>query len=93
MIKGLLSRTASVSLHWLASLPTADPTNSFKAYRRDFLQKTPIESPEGFCLGLELTVKAHFGGDRVEEVPATWTDRVAGQSNFKVAKWLPLYLR
>jgi hypothetical protein len=93
VIKGMMSRVAGVSLHLLAGLPTADPTNSFKAYRKDFLERTTIESTAGFCLGLELTVKAHFGGERVEEVPATWTDRVAGTSRFRLAKWLPHYLR
>jgi len=92
-LKKLLSRGAGVSLHRIAGLPTHDPTNSFKAYRRDFLAQTPIESPAGFCLGLELTVKAHFGGRRVEEVPASWYDRAAGQSRFKLMKWLPMYLR
>lgn len=92
-LKALLSRTAGVSLHWLAGLPTRDPTNSFKAYRRDFLARTPIESTAGFSLGLELTVKAHFAGERVEEIPATWRHRTAGESRFKLAAWLPLYLR
>lgn len=92
-LKKFLSRSAGVSLYHLAGLPTHDPTNSFKAYRKDFLARTPIESEAGFSLGLELTVKAHFGGGRVEEVPATWTDRTAGESRFKLWKWLPLYLR
>jgi len=91
--KGLLSWLAGTSLYWLAGLPTHDATNSFKAYRRDFLRRTPIESKAGFCLGIELTVKAHFRGGRVEEVPAVWTDRSAGQSRFKLFKWLPGYLR
>jgi len=92
-LKGLLSRTAGLTLHWFAGLPTHDPTNSFKAYRKDFLDRTPIESTDGFTLSLELTVKAHFNGGRVEEVPATWHDRVAGRSRFQLRKWLPLYLR
>ena len=58
--KAFLSRAAGVTLHQLSGLPTHDPTNSFKAYRRDFLQQTPIESRAGFALALELTVKAHF---------------------------------
>lgn len=92
-LKGLLSRTAGVTLYWLAGLPTHDPTNSFKAYRKDFLARTPIESPAGFALALELTVKAHFAGERVEELPATWRDRTAGTSRFRLWAWLPLYLR
>jgi glycosyltransferase involved in cell wall biosynthesis len=91
--KKFLSRTAGLTLHWLAGLPTHDPTNSFKAYRTDFLRRTPIESTAGFCLGLELTVKAHRAGGRVEEVPAVWTDRTAGQSRFRLWAWLPHYLR
>jgi glycosyltransferase involved in cell wall biosynthesis len=93
LIKGMMSRTAGVSLYWLAGLPTHDPTNSFKAYRTDFLRQTRIESAAGFCLGMELTIKAHFNGQRVEQVPATWRDRTAGQSRFKLMKWLPMYLR
>lgn len=92
-LKNLLSRTAGSTLHWLAGVPTRDATNSFKAYRRDFLERTPIESAAGFSLGLELVVKAHFSGERVEEIPATWRDRTAGQSRFRLAAWLPLYLR
>lgn len=91
--KALLSRWAGLSLHRLAGLPTRDPTNSFKAYRRDFLAATPIESRAGFCLALELTVKAHFGGHRVEELPATWRHRAAGESRFRLLAWLPSYLR
>jgi hypothetical protein len=88
-----LSRWGGVSLYWLAGLPTHDPTNSFKAYRTDFLERTPIESPAGFTLGMELTIKAHFQGDRVEELPACWYDRRSGRSRFRLWKWLPHYLR
>ncbi len=92
-LKGFLSRMAGRTLHWFAGVPTHDPTNSFKAYRRAFLEATPVESTAGFALAIELTVKAHFAGGRVEEVPATWTDRSAGSSRFRLAQWLPHYLR
>ena len=91
-LKSVLSRIAGVSLKALTGLPTHDPTNSFKAYRRDFLRRTPIESSAGFCLALELTVKAHFGVGRVEEVPASWTGRTEGTSRFRLFSWMPLYL-
>ncbi len=92
-LKSFLSRAAGVSLHALAGLPTHDPTNSFKAYKREFLGRTRIESEAGFALALELTAKAHFGGGRVEEVPATWRDRTEGKSRFRLFSWLPHYLR
>ena len=47
--------------------------------------------------GLRARARAHGQGDprsgrRVAEVPTTWRDRTAGQSNFKLRKWLPHYL-
>jgi hypothetical protein len=92
-LKGLLSRAAGVSLHWLASLPTHDATNAFRAYRRSILEEFPIESRAGFAYSLEILAKAHAAGRRITEVPSTWRDRSAGQSRFRLRAWLPHYLR
>ena len=91
-LKRLMSRTAGLTLHWFAGVPTHDPTNNFKLYSPRFLDTVTIESTAGFELALELTVKATIAGRRVAEVPTTWRDRAAGQSNFKLRKWLPHYL-
>jgi hypothetical protein len=88
-----MSRTAGLTLHWFGGVPTHDPTNNFKLYSRRFLGGTTIESTAGFELALELTVKATIAGRRVAELPTVWRDRTAGQSNFKLRKWLPHYLR
>ncbi len=92
-LKRLMSRAAGLSLHWLGGVATHDPTNNFKLYSRRFLDVTLIESVAGFELALELTVKATLARRRVAEVPTTWRDRTAGQSNFKLRSWLPHYLR
>ena len=92
-LKGFLSRMAGLILHHIARLPTHDPTNSFKLYRKSFLAVTPIESTGGFELGIELVVKAHKKGYTVAEIPTVWRDRMAGQSNFKLWEWLPHYLK
>jgi glycosyltransferase involved in cell wall biosynthesis len=91
-LKRLMSRTAGLTLHWFAGVPTHDPTNNFKLYTRGFLESVTIESTAGFELALELTVKATIAGRCVAEVPTTWRDRTAGRSNFKLRKWLPHYL-
>ena len=91
-LKRLMSRVAGLTLHWFARVPTHDPTNNFKLYSRRFLETTTIESTAGFELALELTVKATLEKRRIAEVPTTWRDRTAGQSNFKLRKWLPHYL-
>ncbi len=92
-VKGWMSRLAGLSLHRLTGLPTADPTSAFKMYRKAMLDRLPIESAAGFEISLEITVKAFLAGYRITEVPTTWRDRVAGQSNFKLLRWLPRYLQ
>ncbi len=91
-LKRIMSRAAGLTLHWFAGVRTHDPTNNFKLYSRRFLDVVIIESSAGFELALELTVKATLDGRKVAEVPTTWRDRTAGQSNFKLRKWLPHYL-
>ena len=93
MLKRMLSRNAGRTLHWFARVGTRDATNSFKAYNREFVEKVGIESRDGFEIGLELTAKAHRMRLPVAEIPTIWLDRPAGTSNFKVARWLPKYMR
>ncbi len=92
IIKQILSRLGGISLHYLVGLPTHDATNSFRLYSKKFLDKTNVESNGGFELALELTIKAHFGGHRVTEVPTTWSYS-AKESRFLLKKWLPKYLK
>jgi glycosyltransferase involved in cell wall biosynthesis len=92
-VKSTLSRLAGLSLKLLARMPTADPTNNYKLYSTDFLRSVSIESTGGFEVALELTVKAHLQGRRIEELPTVWQERTAGTSRFRLARWLPRYLR
>jgi len=93
LLKRLMSRTAGLSLHWVGGVPTHDPTNNFKLYSRRLLDAVQIESSAGFELALELTVKAYALGLRIAEVPTIWRDRTAGESRFRLTKWLPHYRR
>jgi dolichol-phosphate mannosyltransferase len=92
-LKSVMSRIAGLSLHWFAGVPVHDATSNFRLYRRSFLDSVTIESRAGFELALELTVKATLAGRPMAEVPTTWRDRTSGQSNFRLRKWLPEYLR
>ena len=93
LIKGLLSRTAGRSLRMFARLGTRDATNSFKAYSTSFVREVGIDSRDGFEIGIELTAKAKRLRLPVAEIPTIWLDRPTGVSNFKVANWIPKYLR
>jgi dolichol-phosphate mannosyltransferase len=92
-LKSRMSRAAGRSLYLLARVGTNDATNSFKAYDRDFVRRVGIESDAGFEVGLELVAKARRYRQPVAELPTIWLDRAFGMSNFKMAKWLPKYLR
>jgi dolichol-phosphate mannosyltransferase len=92
-LKGLMSKTAGRSLRVLAHIGTRDATNSFKAYSTEFVRAVGIDSRDGFELGIELTAKARRMRLPVAEIPTIWLDRQAGVSNFRVAKWIPGYLR
>jgi glycosyltransferase involved in cell wall biosynthesis len=93
VLKRTLSRLAGLSLHWFARVGTRDATNSFKAYDKSFVRDVGIESDAGFEVGLELVAKAKRLRLPIAEIPTIWLDRTFGVSNFKLAKWLPAYLR
>ena len=93
LVKGVLSRTAGRSLRLFARLGTRDATNSFKAYSTSFVRDVGIDSRDGFEIGIELTAKAKRLRLPVAEIPTIWLNRPTGVSNFKVAEWIPKYLR
>jgi glycosyltransferase involved in cell wall biosynthesis len=93
LLKSLLSRAAGRSLGLLARVGTQDATNSFKGYSTAFVRAAGIDSRRGFTIGIELTAKARRLRLPVAEIPTTWRDRTAGASGFRVAAWLPGYLR
>ncbi len=91
-IKGWMSRLAGVSLYHLGRVGTHDATNSFKAYRTDFVRRVGVESTAGFEIGIELVAKARRAREPVTEIPTTWNDRDEGESRFDVVGWIPKYL-
>ena len=80
-------------MHVFARVGTNDATNSFKAYSADFVRRVGVESDAGFEVGLELVAKARRYRQPVAELPTIWLDRTFGVSNFKLASWIPKYLR
>jgi glycosyltransferase involved in cell wall biosynthesis len=92
-LKTFLSRAAGLSLFWIAGMGTHDATTNFRAYSRRFIDQVSIESRSGMDLALELTVKAHLLGFKVDELPSSWQDRSSGESRFRMWNWIPNYLR
>ncbi|HXE10082.1 MAG TPA: glycosyltransferase [Verrucomicrobiae bacterium] len=92
LLKRTMSRLAGVSLYWVRRVPTHDVTNNFKMYDKALLDSITIESSGGFEIAMEITVKAFHQRRPIAELPTTWRDRTAGDSNFRMWKWLPSYL-
>jgi glycosyltransferase involved in cell wall biosynthesis len=92
-LKGFLVRGASFTLYHLARLPVHDPSNGLRLFSRRVIDEIAVESDSGFCYSIELLVKCHRLGWPIGEVPIEWYERAAGQSRFRVLKWLPKYLR
>lgn len=91
--KGFLSRLAGRTLHWFTRVGTRDATNSFKAYSAEFVRSVGLHSDSGFEVGIELVAKARRLRLPVAEIPTIWLDRALGSSNFRLAAWIPRYLR
>jgi len=92
LVKRTLSRLAGLSLYYFAGMTTHDATTNFRAYSAEFLRRHKVKSTMGFEVALELTAQAYRGGWKIDEVPSSWRDRSAGESRFKLWKWMPRYL-
>lgn len=92
-VKRFLSRLAGKSFALFTGVGTRDVTNSFKAYRKSFVESVQIHSKDGFEIGIELVAKARRLHLPVAEIPTTWIDRSFGNSNFQLGKWLPSYIK
>ena len=91
--KAALVRTVAFMMHFFARLPAHDPTNGFRLFSRELLDRVEIESSEGFTYSIELLVKCHRLRWRIEELPAQWFERSKGKSRFRIFRWGPAYLR
>jgi glycosyltransferase involved in cell wall biosynthesis len=91
-LKAALVRSSAFALHYVARLPTHDPSNGLRLFSQRVIRSIPLESTRGFTYSIELLVKCHRLGWRIGEVAVEWHERNAGSSRFQVVKWLPDYL-
>lgn len=90
--KQQISRVYSRAVRTLSSVACNDVSNSFRAYRRSIWESIDNEATS-FDISVEMTVKAAARGYRLDQVPAVWTNRAEGQSQFSMLKELPNYGR
>jgi len=90
--KQQISRAYSRITRAVSSVACDDVSNSFRAYRRSIWEAIHNDATS-FDISVEMTVKAAARGYRLDQVPAVWTNRAAGQSQFSITKELPNYGR
>jgi dolichol-phosphate mannosyltransferase len=92
-LKSTLSCLAGLAGYHIARLHTHDCTNSFIALTPSVRDQLSLTSTEGFTLALEIVTKGNLAGIPITETPTHWRDRSAGESRFRLWKWLPMYLK
>src|ERR671932_238555 len=77
-----LSRGGCIYARVLLSVPIRDLTGGFKCFHRRVLEGLDLDDihADGYGFQIEMTYRAIRAGFRVEEVPITFRDRVAGTS-------------
>ena len=91
-ISALISTIAGILFNF-TTFPIKDPTNSFRLFSTELVNKVKIESDKGFTLSLELAAKAHRLGYKFIEIPSTWIERDTGKSRFKLLTFLLPYTK
>jgi dolichol-phosphate mannosyltransferase len=95
----LLSRGGNEYASVLLGLKVKDSTAGFRVYRADALRMIDYKSvqADGYGFQIEMTYRARRAGQRIKEVPISFTDRAVGESKmsstivvealFLVTKW------
>jgi dolichol-phosphate mannosyltransferase len=83
-----LSRWGNDYARGMLGLTVRDATSAFRAYRAETLEAIDIDGTRanGYLFQIETAYRIAAAGSRVEEVPITFIDRVAGQSKMAVVR-------
>lgn len=78
----MLSKGASLYVRLVSGMPVKDPTAGFVCYRREVLEAMDLSKIRfiGYAFQIEMKFAARQLGFSIQEVPITFTDRVAGTS-------------
>ncbi len=90
-LKLLFSRGGNLAVRRLTGLSVRDYSGNFRAIRRDVWRRLDTREDTNSML-LEMILKAHWNGFRIEEIPVAFVDRVRGVSKLDLALEAPKYL-
>ncbi|WP_276132207.1 polyprenol monophosphomannose synthase [Polluticoccus soli] len=77
-----ISKGGAMYTRLITWMPVSDPTAGFVCYRREVLQRIPLDKVEfiGYAFQIEMKYRAWKLGFKLKEVPITFIDRTEGQS-------------
>jgi dolichol-phosphate mannosyltransferase len=83
----VMSRVGCTLSKALLGLPYDDLSGGFKLWRASCLRDLDLEATlaAGYAFQIETTQLAHLLGKRIEEIPFTFAERVAGESKMSLA--------
>ncbi len=78
----ILSVGANIYSRIVTGLPLKDATGGFKCFRREVLEKLPLDhiKSDGYSFQIEMNFHAWKRGFRIVEIPIVFVDRLIGQS-------------
>ncbi|HLF64904.1 MAG TPA: polyprenol monophosphomannose synthase [Saprospiraceae bacterium] len=78
----VLSSWASYYVRLITGMRIKDPTAGFVCYRRKVLETLNLDKIRfiGYAFQIEMKYKSKLAGFRIQEIPITFTDRIAGIS-------------
>jgi dolichol-phosphate mannosyltransferase len=87
LARRLVSRAGCLYARAVLGLPVADLTGGFKCFRREALERLPLEEigSKGYAFQIETTFRVARAGLRVVEVPIVFSERRAGGSKMSKA--------
>ncbi|MCX6410835.1 MAG: polyprenol monophosphomannose synthase [Actinobacteria bacterium] len=82
LLRRTISRGGCLYAQAFLQLGVHDLTGGFKCFRRAVLEAINLDdvTAEGYAFQIEMTYRTSLLGFRIEEIPITFTDRVAGGS-------------
>ncbi|UCF64345.1 MAG: polyprenol monophosphomannose synthase [bacterium] len=82
LMRLFISVMASKYTRIITGLPLHDCTSGFKCFRREVLEKIPLEdvSSSGYSFQIEMNFKAWKRGFKIREIPIIFYDRTEGSS-------------
>jgi len=82
LYRKLVSKVANFLAGIVAGADVNDITSGYRAYRREVLEKVPLEDirSSGYAFQLEILYEIRKRGFKIDSVPIVFTDRRKGRS-------------